>query len=110
MEAKTWQERRDSLALDHYEKYQKIDEKNQENGNVVIEKRFSSYCYGYDQGRADLMKDIEGLVEALKFYADWNRSTRDEPFPPIYYDSKGPYSAPGCKARETLKKFEEALK
>lgn len=60
--------RRDELALIHFEQMQKLDEQAIANGNLSIEKRFGSFCYGYDAGFKDseILAAKNAEIERLK--------------------------------------------
>jgi S-adenosylhomocysteine hydrolase len=70
---------RDEMALKHYEEFQKKDEEAALNGNVVIEKRYGSFCYGFDCAMAyrderakvfvnniDMILKIEAVTDFIK--------------------------------------------
>lgn len=52
-----WQRVRDRQANEHSDKFADIDAKREE-GELYIEKRFSSFCYGWDASRAHTISEI----------------------------------------------------
>ena len=55
---------RDILAFEHYRNFKKLDEENQPKDFFIIEKRFGSFCYGWD-ANAQLIPSLTNAVLEL---------------------------------------------
>lgn len=58
-------ELRDELAQKHFRSLNPLDTKNDHDGVMYIEKRFGSFCYGFDAAMATLWPVIEYMLQAL---------------------------------------------
>lgn len=101
-QVKTWRERRDEASDDFWYK------RHLASMTTDVGQAFS-FEAGFDAGRSDLMKDVEGLVEALKIMciSDSNALRLDQ----VDVDTLKMIVLHCSKiAKEALAKFEEAVK
>lgn len=63
MDNKTYEQERDAIALNHYVEFQKRDEEAAALGHITFQKRFSSFCFGYDAGHARAQVRIDELIK-----------------------------------------------